>query len=90
MLRLAYPVVLASASPRRKELLAWLIEDFEILVSDVPEHAEQDPAETATVLAELKAKNPEIIAAVRDDMEIKPETDKKLKAFLGAFAASFV
>ena len=41
-------------------------------------------------LAELKAKSPEILAAVRDDREIKPETDKNLKAFLGTFAASFV
>jgi len=44
----------------------------------------------AQVLAEMKAKSPDILAAIRDDREIKPETDKKLRAFLDAFAKSFV
>lgn len=52
------PVVLASGSPRRKELLARLIPDFEVLVSDVDEEAltVADPIETAQILAEAKAR----------------------------------
>jgi F-type H+-transporting ATPase subunit alpha len=42
------------------------------------------------LLIELKAKEPGIIDAVRADREIKPETEKKLVAFLDAFAKTFV
>jgi nucleoside triphosphate pyrophosphatase len=35
--KLPYPVVLASGSPRRRELLLRLIHDFEVFVSDVDE-----------------------------------------------------
>lgn len=47
-----YPVVLASASPRRKELLARIIDDFEVLITDVDESENTDPI----LLAEAKAK----------------------------------
>jgi septum formation protein len=51
-----YPVVLASASPRRKELLARLFETFEIVQSAVDEDSIEAPAESlARVLAEAKA-----------------------------------
>jgi len=42
------------------------------------------------LLTELKAKAPDILGAIRDDREIKPETDKKLRAFLDGFSKSFV
>ncbi len=51
-------VVLASGSPRRRELLAKLISDFEVLVVEVDEEALtlDDPFETAERLAVAKAK----------------------------------
>ena len=49
-------IVLASASPRRKELLAWLKTDFEIMVSDVEEVVtESDPAKVVEELSGQKA-----------------------------------
>jgi F-type H+-transporting ATPase subunit alpha len=41
------------------------------------------------LLGELKAKEPAILAAIRDDREIKPETEKKLRAFLDNFVKTF-
>ncbi len=60
------PVVLASGSPRRKELLARLVSEFEVLVSDVDEEAltVADPIETAERLAEAKAR---AVAVLRPD-----------------------
>lgn len=50
-------IVLASASPRRKELLAWLKTDFEIQVSDVEEVVTQsDPAKVVEELSDQKAR----------------------------------
>ncbi len=50
--------MLASGSPRRKELLARLVPAFEVLVSDVDEEnlTVADPIETAERLAEAKAR----------------------------------
>lgn len=50
--------ILASASPRRKELLAELIHEFEIIPSLADENVEGDftPEALVKVLAELKAK----------------------------------
>jgi F-type H+-transporting ATPase subunit alpha len=41
------------------------------------------------LLSELKAREPAIIAAIRDDREIKKDTEAKLVAFLDGFAKSF-
>ena len=51
-------VVLASGSPRRRELLARLVPEFEVVVADVDEEAltVADPFETAERLAEAKAR----------------------------------
>ncbi|MCH8979058.1 MAG: septum formation protein Maf [Armatimonadetes bacterium] len=38
-----FPVVLASASPRRKELLAKLVAEFEVVPADVDEAAVEEP-----------------------------------------------
>ena len=43
----------------------------------------------AQFLAELKAREPAILEAIRTDLEIKPETEKKLIAFLDGFAKTF-
>jgi F-type H+/Na+-transporting ATPase subunit alpha len=43
----------------------------------------------AQYISELKARSPEIIEAIRTDLEIKPETEKKLVAFLDNFTKSF-
>jgi F-type H+-transporting ATPase subunit alpha len=42
-----------------------------------------------TLIAEMKARTPELLATIRADGEIKPETDKKVSAFLDGFAKSF-
>jgi len=51
------PIVLASGSPRRKQLLAKLVNSFEVEVSEVDEDelTVQDPWETARLLASAKA-----------------------------------
>jgi F-type H+-transporting ATPase subunit alpha len=40
-------------------------------------------------ISELKAKDPEILEAIRTQLEIKPDIEKKLAAFLDSFAKSF-
>jgi F-type H+-transporting ATPase subunit alpha len=42
------------------------------------------------LLSAVKAREPAILEAIRTDGEIKPETDKKLAAFLDGFTKSFV
>jgi F-type H+-transporting ATPase subunit alpha len=37
----------------------------------------------------LKSRSPEILASIKSDREVKPETEKKLIAFLDNFAKSF-
>jgi septum formation protein len=53
-----YPVVLASASPRRRELLRQLVPEFEVVPADVDEDSFTvgDPWETARKLAVEKAR----------------------------------
>ncbi len=48
-------LILASASPRRRELLAALVSEFEVLASGADEDFTGDPAEAALRLAQLKA-----------------------------------
>ena len=42
------------------------------------------------MLVELRSRAPGILEAIRNDREIKPETDKKLAAFLDSFVKTFV
>ncbi|WBL35553.1 Maf family protein [Tepidiforma flava] len=49
------PVVLASASPRRRELLAALLDDFGIDAADIAEDLEGDAVDCARQLAYAKA-----------------------------------
>lgn len=48
-------VILASGSPRRRELLGVLIPEFDVIVSDVPEDMTGDPVEDSLRLAHAKA-----------------------------------
>ena len=41
------------------------------------------------MLSQLHSSEPGIVAAIRDDREIKPETEKKLISFMDGFAKSF-
>ena len=41
------------------------------------------------MVSELRAKDPTVMDAIRADLDIKPETEAKLKAFLDSFAKSF-
>ena len=53
-----YKVILASGSPRRKELLSWLKIPFDIISSDVEEITDKtDPIEVAEDLAMLKGRD---------------------------------
>lgn len=51
-------IVLASGSPRRRELLSQIVKEFEVVVADVDEESltVDDPYETAERLAEAKAR----------------------------------
>jgi septum formation protein len=49
-------IVLASASPRRRELLAALVADFDVIPSDIPEEMHGDPMAEAMRLAAAKAR----------------------------------
>lgn len=57
MISLPFPVVLASASPRRKALLSKIVSEFEVLHADLDEDAltVADPFATAEALATAKA-----------------------------------
>jgi F-type H+-transporting ATPase subunit alpha len=41
------------------------------------------------MISELKSRDPSIMEAIRVDQQLKPDTEKKLTAFLDAFAKSF-
>jgi F-type H+/Na+-transporting ATPase subunit alpha len=43
----------------------------------------------AQLLSDLKSREPGILDTIRTDLEIKPETEKKLVAFMDGFARSF-
>ncbi len=55
----SYRVILASASPRRKDLLSHITPDFEIIVSHAPEIIPEDsaPYEAAALLSSIKAES---------------------------------
>jgi septum formation protein len=93
-----YPVVLASASPRRVELLRRLFEEFEVLPADIDEaideFADESPMDVAAAIAKRKVlairplrENSLIIGAdtiVVIDGEIhgKPRDEEDAKAML--------
>lgn len=90
-------IVLASASPRRKELLAHITEDFEVITSAADETLPESilPRDAVMLLAEKKAawvaeKVPEktvigsdTVVAVDDMILGKPSDDNDAKRMLG-------
>lgn len=52
---MAEPIILASASPRRHELLRQIGVDFEAYAPDVDENVQGEPAQVVCALAERKA-----------------------------------
>ncbi len=66
-------IILASASPRRRELLGLITGDFAVVVSDVDEASDiTDPAELVRHLAERKASD--VFAQRQDDIVIGADT----------------
>jgi F-type H+-transporting ATPase subunit alpha len=43
----------------------------------------------AAFMSEMRTKHQDIVGAIRNDREIKPETDKKLRGVLEAFVKTF-
>ena len=43
----------------------------------------------AQLLSDLKSREPSVMESIRTDLEIKPDTEKKLTAFMDNFAKSF-
>ncbi len=74
MLKLEHPVILASGSPRRQELLRKLVTEFEVIAADVDEDAltVDDPEQTARILAREKALT--VFAEHRDSIVIGGDT----------------
>ncbi len=79
-MRVKFPVVLASASPRRKELLATLVPEFTVDPAHLDEDAltVQDPWQTAQTLAREKAllvfeRNPESLVIAGDTVVALPQ-----------------
>jgi F-type H+-transporting ATPase subunit alpha len=56
---------------------------------DKVEVADVNRFETS-LLAELRAKSPDILASIRDKRELTGETEEKLKTFVENFAKTFV
>jgi F-type H+-transporting ATPase subunit alpha len=44
----------------------------------------------ASLLSDLRAKQPDLLRTIVTDKQITPATEEKLKAFLDAFAKTFV
>ena len=68
------PIVLASGSPRRKELLAGLGLQFTVIPSDVDEHVAEDctPAEVVEQLARRKAE--EVAGQAKEGLVLGSDT----------------
>ncbi len=63
-----YRIVLASGSPRRKEILGKLQTDFEVMVSNVEEITDEtEPVEIVKALSKLKAED--IFGKIHDETE---------------------
>jgi nucleoside triphosphate pyrophosphatase len=65
-------IILASASPRRRELLSALIDDFEVIASEIEEPLIGDPVDNAERLALAKAQD--VLDGNRDALVIGADT----------------
>lgn len=66
-------IILASASPRRKELLGYITDSFDVIPSDIPEDAHGAPRQQVMQLARAKAedvaaRNPDAIVIGADTL----------------------
>ena len=65
----------------------------DVIVADNEEYGADNSDPTAgfpsQFINELKSRDPSIMEAIRNDGELKPETEKKLVAFLDNFSKSF-
>ena len=80
-------------TPRRRVIGARYLSDASALEAMLPAcfRLWGEPVVTveAQFLTELKSRDAGILDSIRTDLEIKPEVDKKLTAFLDGFAKSF-
>ncbi|MGE6221559.1 Maf family nucleotide pyrophosphatase [Nubsella zeaxanthinifaciens] len=101
MLKLSLPVILASKSPRRHELLNLMGLDFSVELKDVDESfpAELSPAEIAVYIAEKKASafegNPnaivitaDTIVAINGEILGKPSDHTEARSMLSKLSGS--
>jgi len=89
-------IVLASASPRRQELLREIVDDFEVVVASVDEEAlvHQDPEVTAQETARAKARavaklrpgslviGGDTVVALGDEQLVKPIDEEDARRIL--------
>lgn len=68
-------VILASGSPRRKELLSRLLETFEVLVSGVPEPVDLALTPEANLLAIARAKAAAVVSTAGGRVVLAADTD---------------
>ena len=73
-------IILASKSPRRKELLSRIVKDFDIIVSDVDESVEDGvhPMDAVRILAERKGRA--VAESYPDSLVISSDTLVELSA----------
>lgn len=67
-------IILASASPRRQELLKEILDEFEIVVANVDEEALVDPDPVVTARRTASAKANAVIDIYRDAIVIGADT----------------
>lgn len=88
-------IILASGSPRRRELLQYIVPEFSVIPSDIEELASGTPAEQVVKLAkdkacDIAAKHPDAIVigsdtlvAIEDTIFGKPTNKKDAAEMLG-------
>lgn len=88
-------IILASGSPRRKELLQYIVPEFDVIPSDIEEIASGTPAEQVVKLAkdkatDIAAKHPDAIVigsdtlvAIGDTIFGKPASKRDAAEMLG-------
>ncbi len=67
-------VILASASPRRKELLGFIYNDFTVCISDVKEEISEELTPDQTVCALARLKGAAVFEKHPDDIVISADT----------------
>ena len=76
MAELSRPLILASGSPRRREILETMGLTFEIDVSEADEHFSGAPQD---MVAELSRRKAEAVAArIRSEYDALPDTERAL------------